>query len=63
MGIERAYMHWLQEAITLSTWLDARKSSVMVMPRMPIDLTLLIPERGERRHLAHQLIKWIMSKE
>jgi len=42
----RAYMDWLQEAITLSTWLDARKSSMMVMPRMSIDLTLLIPERG-----------------
>src|SRR6218665_2031463 len=42
----RAYMDWLQEAITLSTWLDARKSSVMVMPRMTIDLPLLIPERG-----------------
>ena len=40
-------MDSLQEAITLSTWLDARKSSMMVMPRMTIDLTLLIPGRGE----------------
>ena len=36
----RAYRDWLQEAITLSTWLDARKSSVMEMPMMTIDLTL-----------------------
>src|SRR6218665_4127107 len=42
----RAYMDWLQEAIKLSTWLDARKSSVMVMPRMTIDLALWIPEGG-----------------